>query len=155
MAHLFLIGGLSGTGKTSFALTAAQPKDVIVSADDYMIDGNGNYSFDSKRLQAAHDMCRNQVAEWMQEDRFRIWVHNTFLEDWELEPYRLLADRYGYMLHVAMIYRPGAEIPAHISPSVMDLQKAKLDSLMDEYTDGQMKGWESLIDYQNSERELT
>lgn len=85
---LTLIRGLPGEGKTTLAkgMTGA----MLVSADDYMVDNYGNYSFDPSQLSLCHALCQAR-AILLLGDGHHVVVHNTFVKNWEMSPYRAAA----------------------------------------------------------------
>jgi predicted kinase len=98
---LFLVRGLPGSGKTSFA-TAIWNEYAVCEADKFFYDKEGNYNFDVSKLKEAHTWCKNQVETKMidhqnnQQYYPEIAVSNTFTQEWEMEDYFKLAEKYGY-----------------------------------------------------------
>jgi predicted kinase len=98
---LFLVRGLPGSGKTSFA-TAIWNDYAVCEADKFFYDKEGNYNFDSTKLKEAHTWCKNEVESKMIEHQNNqqyypeIAVSNTFTQEWEMEDYFKLAEKYGY-----------------------------------------------------------
>jgi predicted kinase len=95
---LILCRGVSGAGKTTFAKTLG---GIHIEADQYFIDGEGNYKFDGSKIKLAHEYCRAQTEAWMQTkgdqvNTDKIVVSNTFTQLWEMEPYFEMAKRHGY-----------------------------------------------------------
>ena len=95
---LYLVRGCPGSGKSTLAKTISP---IIVEADQYFVDGDGNYNFDGSKIKLAHEYCRAQTEAWMQTkgDQVnvdKIVVSNTFTQEWELQPYYELAIKYGY-----------------------------------------------------------
>jgi predicted kinase len=86
---LFLIRGLPGSGKTSFA-SAIWNDYAVCEADKFFYDKDGNYNFDGSKLKEAHAWCKN--GQYYPE----IAVSNTFTQEWEMEDYFKLAEKYGY-----------------------------------------------------------
>ena len=106
MKVLYIVRGLSGSGKSSIARelvnniwdseSNAFIKD-FYSADDYFTDYNGNYNFDPNKLKEAHEECQKNVELAMQRDCVRkVAVANTFSQAWEAEPYFKLAKKHGF-----------------------------------------------------------
>jgi energy-coupling factor transporter ATP-binding protein EcfA2 len=92
------IEGNIGAGKTTFAKTLG---GIHIEADQYFIDGEGNYKFDGSKIKLAHEYCRAQTEAWMQTkgdqvSTNKIVVSNTFTQLWEMEPYFEMAKRHGY-----------------------------------------------------------
>jgi hypothetical protein len=78
----------------------ATPVGALVAADDYFTNDNGEYEFAVTSLRDAHEWCRSRVEHAMGNNRRLIVVHNTFIKHWEMEPYLLLARKYGYEIEV-------------------------------------------------------
>ena len=100
---LFLVRGLPGSGKTTFA-TAIWNDYAVCEADKFFYDKEGNYNFDPTKLKEAHAWCKNEVESKMIEHQNNqqyypeIAVSNTFTQEWEMEDYFKLAERYGYKI---------------------------------------------------------
>jgi predicted kinase len=98
---LFLVRGLPGSGKTSFA-SAIWNDYAVCEADKFFYDKEGNYNFDPSKLKEAHNWCKNEVETRMQDHQNNqqyypeIAVSNTFTQEWEMEDYFKLAEKYGY-----------------------------------------------------------
>tara|TARA_Y100000361_G_scaffold2433_2_gene2105 strand:+ start:9987 stop:10409 length:423 start_codon:yes stop_codon:yes gene_type:complete len=106
MKVLYIVRGLSGSGKSSIASELVNPiwdseseafiKD-FYSADDFFTDKEGRYNFDPNKLKEAHEECQKNVELAMQRDNVRkIAVANTFSQAWEAEPYFKLAEKHDY-----------------------------------------------------------
>jgi predicted kinase len=98
---LFLIRGLPGSGKSSFA-TAIWNDYAVCEADKFFYDKENNYNFDPSKLKEAHSWCLSEVESKMIEHENNkqyypeIAVSNTFTQEWEMENYFKLAEKYGY-----------------------------------------------------------
>ena len=98
---LFLVRGLPGSGKTSFA-SAIWNDYAVCEADKFFYDKEGNYNFDPTKLKEAHAWCKNEVESKMIEHQNNqqyypeIAVSNTFTQELEMEDYFKLAEKYGY-----------------------------------------------------------
>ena len=98
---LTLVRGLPGSGKSTFA-NFVWNEYAICEADKFFYDKEGNYNFDATKLRIAHQWCRNQVETRMKDNQINyqfyphIVVSNTFTQEWEMEEYYKLAERYGY-----------------------------------------------------------
>lgn len=91
MPNLYLVRGLPGAGKTTLAGNLATK---CIAADDYF-DINFGGEFKPHLLGEAHSFCKLNTEAWMQEGH-DVAVHNTFTQEWEMEPYYNLAEEYGY-----------------------------------------------------------
>jgi predicted kinase len=98
---LFLVRGLPGSGKTSFA-THIWNEYAVLEADQYFYDKEGNYNYDPSKIKDAHAWCKNEVEIRMSDHQINnqfypeIAVSNTFTQKWEMEDYFKLAEKYGY-----------------------------------------------------------
>jgi predicted kinase len=98
---LFLVRGLPGSGKTSFA-THIWNEYAVCEADQYFYDKEGNYNFDPSKIKDAHAWCKNKVETMMGDHQLNeqyypeIAVSNTFTQEWEMEDYYKLAEKYNY-----------------------------------------------------------
>lgn len=101
---LILLRGLPGAGKSTLAGILATKEDVVLSIDDFFTDSRtGKYTFDHTRNHLAYKHCEEQVHKAMEEGRPRIFCHNVFSLDWEMEPYFTLAKKFGYQVHVVTV----------------------------------------------------
>ena len=103
MKKLYIVRGLPGSGKSTFAEALVGSDFLVCEADKYFIV-DGEYKFDATKLKQAHEWCRNRVETYMKDslvnDQFyrEIAVSNTFTQEWEMEAYYKLAEQYGYMV---------------------------------------------------------
>jgi len=104
MKKLFIVRGLPGSGKSTFALQLANDCDFLVcEADKYFVDKTtGVYNFDASKLKEAHKYCFDLVETYMKDSLINeqfyktIVVSNTFTQEWEIIPYIELAKKYDY-----------------------------------------------------------
>ena len=103
MARMFLITGVPGSGKSTYAeLIKNKHKTAPIEhyeADMFFIDKNGNYNWNPKQLHYAHEWCKNSVEHAMSIGHDVI-VSNTFITAKDRKPYFDLAKSYGYDIQV-------------------------------------------------------
>ena len=104
---LILLRGVPGSGKTTLAnIILQQPNNnpqEILSADDFFEDENGEYNFDPTKLKEAHNYCQFRCSERMRQQKVRIVVANTFTQEWEMDEYFKMAERYNYRVHTVIV----------------------------------------------------
>lgn len=107
IGDLILLRGLPGSGKTTLGniilknFLTDQPD--VLSADDFFINEDGAYVFDATKLKEAHNDCLLRCANKMKNQIFRIVVANTFTQEWEMEKYYEIAERYNYRVHSIIV----------------------------------------------------
>ena len=102
MKSLYLVRGIPGCGKSTFANLICNEYSVI-EADQYFVDKQtGEYKFDGSKIKDAHAWCQNEVEIRMGDNQVnpqyypQIAVSNTFTQEWEMKPYFDMAEKYGY-----------------------------------------------------------
>ena len=98
MTDLILLRGLPGSGKSTLAKMICNQH---VEADEFFVV-NGVYQFDITKLKQAHEWCKNRTEEWMKKC-YNVVVSNTFTQEWEMEAYYKLAEKYGYRVHSLVV----------------------------------------------------
>lgn len=84
MVKLFVIRGVSGSGKTTYAKTI-YPELPLVEADDYRMV-NGEYVFKVEETTLVHKKAQKRILELLLEGK-NVVVANTFTRKWELDSY--------------------------------------------------------------------
>jgi predicted kinase len=107
IGDLILLRGIPGSGKTTLGnvilknFVTDQPD--VLSADDFFINEDGSYVFDATKLKEAHNDCLLRCANKMKNQIFRIVVANTFTQEWEMDKYFEIAERYNYRVHSIIV----------------------------------------------------
>ena len=113
MKTLILLRGLPGSGKSTLAKSLA---GLHIEADMYFIDKEaGDYKFDASKLKEAHEWCRSECERAMDWE-LNIVVSNTFTQDWEMEEYYKLAEKYGYRVHSLIVENRHGGVNEHGVP---------------------------------------
>lgn len=107
VGDLILLRGVPGSGKTTLGNiilfnTQSNIQDVL-SADNFFVNEKGEYIFDATKLKEAHNDCQVKCAERMRNQFSKIVVANTFTQEWEMEPYFTMAERYNYRIHSVIV----------------------------------------------------
>jgi tRNA uridine 5-carbamoylmethylation protein Kti12 len=107
VGDLILLRGVPGSGKTTLGNiilfnTQSNIQDVL-SADNFFVNEKGEYIFDATKLKEAHNDCQVKCAERMRNQFSKIVVANTFTQEWEMEPYFIMAERYNYRIHSVIV----------------------------------------------------
>jgi len=107
---LYIIRGIPGSGKSTFAKMLVGEDFLVCEADKYFIDKEtGEYNFDSTKIKEAHKFCQDTVESYMKDslvnDQFyrEIAVSNTFTQEWEMRPYFELAKNYRYKVFSVVV----------------------------------------------------
>lgn len=104
MRELFLLRGLPGSGKSTLAKMLVGDKDYChKEADMYFVDRDGNYKFQSSKIKEAHKWCQEEIEFVMKYEHSSVVVSNTFTQEWEMEEYYKLAEKYGYRVHSLIV----------------------------------------------------
>lgn len=113
MPVMFIMRGISGSGKTTAALAIAKNlrSYQIVSADSYFVDPvTGVYDFRPEELQDAHQKCLDD-ARRVCECLVDVIVDNTNTQKWEYQKYVNCARVYGYTVVLVEPTTPWARDP--------------------------------------------
>jgi predicted kinase len=94
---LYIVRGIPGSGKSTFAKKLVGEKDYChKEADMFFVDRDGNYNFEPSKIKDAHQWCQEEIDFLMRLEHSPLAVSNTFTQEWELQPYYELAIKYGY-----------------------------------------------------------
>ena len=129
--ELILLRGLPGSGKSTLAKIILQlPSNAepeVLSADDFFENQDGIYNFDATKIKEAHNYCQFRCSERMRQQKSRIVVANTFTEEWEMEEYFKMAERYHYRVHTVIVEN------RHGNKNVHGVPEDKLQKMKDRF----------------------
>jgi len=86
-----------------------------LEADMYFMN-DGIYEFDASKLRQAHDWCRKETFRLMATNWSRIIVSNTFTQEWEMEEYIELGNRYKYKIYSLIVENRHDGVNSHNVP---------------------------------------
>jgi hypothetical protein len=113
MQMLIIIRGLPGSGKSTLAryigLGLKQGDNekrcdiefAHYEADQYFMSKQGVYLYKPELIGEAHEWCQDMTSQAMKDNVDFVVVSNTFTQQWEVNPYLILANDNGY--HVSII----------------------------------------------------
>ena len=129
MRSLILLRGLPGSGKSTLAeVLSEKNKYPVLSVDDYFTDAVTNeYNFKHTENYLAYKHCEEQTKANMLKDCEKIFVHNTFTLDWEMEPYFKLASEYQYSIFVVTVEN------YHGGQNIHDVSKDQILKMAEKY----------------------
>jgi predicted kinase len=117
MKELFLLRGLPGSGKSTLAKQLVGDKDYChKEADMYFVNGEGNYNFKPSQLKDAHQWCQEEIEFVMRLEHSPVVVSNTFTQEWEMQPYYDLAEKYGYRVYSLIVENRHGGVNEHGVP---------------------------------------
>jgi predicted kinase len=112
--ELIIVRGLPGSGKSTFSKSLGGEH---IEADMFFVDKEtGEYKFDATKLKYAHNWCGDVVETWMEDGLKKIVVSNTFTQEWEMEEYYKLAEKYVYMVFSIIVENRHGGINEHNVP---------------------------------------
>ena len=114
MTKLYIIRGIPGSGKSTFAKKLLQEGKVQqhLEADEFMTDENGDYKFDPTILQKCHQQCQMWVKYYLDLGQ-SVVVANTFTRKWEILAYTRMGAEFE-VIEMTGEYKNIHGVPDHI-----------------------------------------
>src|SRR5690606_7350467 len=98
----------------------------VFSVDDFFTNNEtGDYQFDFRKNHLAYETCRTNTEGALKKGTARVFVHNCFALEWELEPYLELAKKYKYRVFVLTVENRHGSKSTH---GISDAQMAKMSA---------------------------
>lgn len=112
---LYLVRGLPGSGKSTFAAQLAEALGASHFEADMYFYQSGEYKFDQTQLWSAHTWCQNCTQAAMLGGKTVI-VANTFTTEREMKPYLQLATMLGYKVVSLIVENRHGNLSIHDVP---------------------------------------
>lgn len=126
MKTVILLRATSGAGKSKFADFLKGLIDdyaVICCADDFFLDKEGNYNFDSSKLYCAHNQCQKTFKNALIHNTELVIVANTNTKQSDFKYYIDLAKEYRYTLFSLVVENRHGGSNRHNVPELMLLRQ--------------------------------
>ncbi len=126
MKTLYLVRGVSGAGKSTFAKQLADSMFIYkYEADDYFYDLAGNYHFNPNLLKEAHEQCQERCRFMLSQGQ-SVVVSNTSTTEAEVQTYAKIAEETGAMfVSLVVENRHGNKSIHDVPDSVIQRQKSR------------------------------
>ena len=121
---LYLIRGVSGAGKSTFAqrLWEAGVVDRVFEADDWFYS-EGEYKFDATKLHEAHNVCQHNTYFTLKAGK-SVAVSNTSTTEKEVQAYKEIAELVNaHFISVIVENRHGGENVHNVPPEKIQQMK--------------------------------
>ena len=112
MKIVFILRGLPGSGKSTFAEHLVVDGGVIHSTDDFFVSEDGEYCFDPDRLNEFHSLNFLQFKNSLKSGVPFVVVDNTNSRRREWIHYLLTAESFGYTVMILNMPHPDPEVAA-------------------------------------------
>lgn len=91
---LYMIIGISGSGKSTFARALSSNQNIKYFQADQYFEKDGEYLFDRTQLGNAHKWCQTSVENELKKGN-NVIVSNTGLTLWQRQVYYKIAEKFG------------------------------------------------------------
>lgn len=100
---LKLIRGIPGSGKSTLAKNL---DGILLEADMYFVNKDGEYKHDKRFIKEAHSWCQIEMKRLLLAG-YDVVVANTFIKAWEITNYLNIAQSLGLDLEIELIEATG------------------------------------------------
>lgn len=115
--NLYLVRGLPGSGKSTFAATLSGAlRAPHFEHDMYLYTPEGEYLWTEERMAYAWRQCLRDTEQKMSLEFPAIIVSNVFPNGKAMRPYRKLADSYGYNITYVVVENRRGGVNVHDVP---------------------------------------
>ena len=117
MKTLYIVRGVPGSGKSTFAKTLGGTH----FETDMFFMKDGEYKFEPSKIKEAHKWCQDSVEQAMllnhtTGENETIVVSNTFTQEWEMQPYYAMAEGWDYRVFSIIVENRHGGINQHGVP---------------------------------------
>ena len=124
MKKLYIVRGVPGCGKTTFAESIC---DKVVSADDYHMTADGVYDWKPENMAAAHRYSQGKTRSIMETGK-DVAVANTSTTVKEMKPYYKMAEEFGYTVFSVIVEnRHGGKDVHNVPAETLEKMKNRFD----------------------------
>ena len=101
---MFILRGLPGSGKSTIVSDILKKyKDApVCSADNFFLNSDGRYHFDTDKLSEAHETCHDATKAACESGKNIVIIDNTNIKRWELRFYVGIAAKHNYTVILVM-----------------------------------------------------
>lgn len=99
--QVYILRGIPGSGKSTLA--EEHVNAVVCSADSFFTQPDGTYRFNPAFIGRAHQSCFKAFIDALYKRAPEIIVDNTNIQAWEIAPYYLAAESYGYSVKIVNV----------------------------------------------------
>ena len=112
MNMVWIMRGVSGSGKSTYAEFLASENGVIHSTDSYFYDSNGTYMFNPNRLKEYHRRNFFAFINSLEKGIPVVICDNTNIKHWHYEKYVKVAQAVGYTVKILAMDHPKIDVAA-------------------------------------------
>lgn len=114
---VIILRALPGSGKSTLAnVLAGGNKDIICETDEFMVNKDGEYDFNPRRLGYCHNQCMEKFKDLIHKSEPLVIVSNTSCRNREIKPYKEYAKENGYRVHTVIVENRHGEVSVHDVP---------------------------------------